>query len=63
VKYAVEMGSVVTLYKSRFIKICSGIQKFKEGIYRHTDSMEISYTHFGKKGKKRMLGIWLYGLD
>jgi hypothetical protein len=41
-KYAVEMGSGVIIYMPSFIKIGSGIDKLIGGIYRHTDSMEMS---------------------
>jgi hypothetical protein len=43
-KYAVEMGSGVTIYKPSFIKIGSGIRKLIRG---YTDSMEIAYSYFG----------------
>jgi hypothetical protein len=41
-KYAVEMGSGAMIYIPNFIKIGSGIQKLREGIYRHTDIMVIA---------------------
>jgi hypothetical protein len=41
-KYTVEMGSGAMIYIPSFIKIGSGIQKFIEGIHRHTDGMEIA---------------------
>jgi hypothetical protein len=41
-KYAVETGSVATIYISSFIKIGSGIQQLIGGIHRHTDRMEIA---------------------
>jgi hypothetical protein len=43
--YAVEIGSVTMIYRyiPSFIKIGLGIQKLMGGgLYRHTDSMEIS---------------------
>jgi hypothetical protein len=36
------MGSDAMIYVSSFIEICSGIQKLKGGIHRHTDSKVIS---------------------
>jgi hypothetical protein len=41
-KYAVDMGSLVMAYKPSFIKTGSGIQKVDKGIYRHTESMDIT---------------------
>jgi hypothetical protein len=43
-KYAVEMGLGAVIYRPRFIKIGSGIQKITGGggIHRSTDGMEIA---------------------
>jgi hypothetical protein len=41
-KYAVEMGSVATIYIPSFVKTGSGIQKLIGEIHRHTDRMEIA---------------------
>jgi hypothetical protein len=41
-KYVVEMGSGAMIYTLSLLKIGSGIQKLIRGIYRHTDSMELS---------------------
>jgi hypothetical protein len=37
-KYAVEMGSGAMIYIPSFVKTGSGVQKFMEGIYRHTQT-------------------------
>jgi hypothetical protein len=42
IKYAVEMGSGCMIYIPSFIKISSGSQELIEGIYRHTECMEIT---------------------
>jgi hypothetical protein len=41
-KYSIEMGSGAMIFIPSSIKNGSGIQKFIEGIYRHTDSMVIA---------------------
>jgi hypothetical protein len=41
-KYAIEMDSGALIYKPSFIKVGSGIQKFIEGIHKHTENMMIS---------------------
>jgi hypothetical protein len=41
-KYAVQAGPGVMLYKQSFVKTALQIQKLIGGIHRQTDSMEIA---------------------
>jgi hypothetical protein len=44
VRYAVEMG-LGAIICIRFIKISSGIQKLLRGIYWHTDTYTVRWSH------------------
>jgi hypothetical protein len=49
-KYDVERGSGVMIYKPSFIKVGSGIRKLIREIHRHTDRKEMSYDYLKKVG-------------